>query len=767
MTGRMRVASIAVLATAALLTASPTATAQLTSSPGEAERRARKAEKLLDQGKYREAHRKAGESILIRPNVRALLVRGKVNMHWKKYDEAYNDFTMAHRLSSENTEVLEYRVHALVKSKRFKEALADLDTLEELGSSNPRYPYLKGVIYWQNLKDARKALAAFKAALRLNSSHGPTYLARARLLAESRQVPKALTDADKAVQFMPKSAAALFFRAALMRKKRKFDLAAADYREGLKLRGRAFDQRLALMEVLIQGGQETQVHDEAQICYSYVDGDRKAIPALYDAVAQALSGDEAADQAAGYLRSLFERGSRYYDFDSDEFRKIILKRGNVATARRQSALKLLDEWREAHRHWLQKRGVPRNEQGLINHALAQHKVADNSDEALKTLDRAAAKSNATAKVFLVRAFIKRQLKQHKAALRDFDEAIKRQPALATAWFGRALTQADLEAQDKALADMGKAIELDGRFWEAHYHRGKWRAERFNYDEALADYNRALAGCPSFVNALVARGLTLCILGRYREGLADFKLAVATRATWAHAQARLAQAMEATGNQKDALEHYSEAVKLSPSSGYYQNLRANFRFRRRQYTEAMEDYDWSISCSPEAVTRYIDRGNCYLAGYDFKKALADYKEADKRGFLLGKLHAAQVHILQGNYNRAWIELEDSHLDRHAATYRPMGYFLRCLLLALEGDSEFDAVMKDFEQSMEVRYRTMVFDRSYLSKYVDRLEDLAADRRARALKVFAAWNTGHIKPVKNPPAFPWAADYWGDGTNPPKK
>ena len=113
------------------------------------------------------------------------------------------------------------------------------------------------------------------------------------------------------------------------------------------------------------------------------------------------------------------------------------------------------------------------------------------------------------------------------------------------------------------------------------------------------------------------------------------------------------------------------------------------------------------------------------------------------------------------------MEDSRLEEQKATYRPMGLFLRCLLLALEGRAELDSAMKDFQESMEIEYRTMVFDRSHLKKYVDTLEDLAADRRDKALKVFAAWNTGHIKPPKNPPEFPWEADYWGDGANPPKK
>jgi len=767
MKGKTKAAVTGGLVAAVLLMAVQATTAQFNRPPQEAERKAERAEKLLEQGKYREAHAEATESIFIKATVKALLVRGRVYMHWQQYDEAYNDFTMAHGLSRENTEVLEHRVHALVKGERFKEALEDLAALEKLGPRNPRYPYLKGLVYWQNLKDLKKAMASFNAALRLNSGHGPTYLARARMLAEGRQMPRALSDADKAVQYLPESAEARFFRAGLLRRKRKFDAAAADYREGLKHRSKAFDQRLALMEVLIQGRQEAQVHDEAERCYSFARGNRRPIPALFDAVGLALSGDEHADEAAGYLRSLFERGLRRYDFDTEGVRKIVLKRGDVATSRRQSALKLLDQWREAHRHWLQKRGLPRGEEALINHALAQYLVAGKKDEAFKTLDTAAEKPDATVKVFLARAYLKGQSKMHTAARRDFDEAIKRTDTLATAWFGRAIAQARLEDLDKAIADMGRAIKLNDRFWEARYQRGRWLVEQFKYDEALSDYNQALAVRPSFVPGLTSRGVALCTVRRYREALSDFKKAVEIDLMSARSQGLLAQAMEATDKQKDALDHYSRAIKLSPRSGYYQKLRGDYRFRRREYTSALGDYDLAVSCDPEVVTRYIDRGNCYLAKGDYKKALADYKEADKRNFPLGKLYSAQAHILQNDYNRAWIELEDSRLEEQKVTYRPMGHFLRCLLLALEGGAEFDAAMKDLERSMEIEYRTMVFDRSHLRKCVDALGDLTADRRAKALKVFAAWNTGHIKPPKNPPQFPWEADYWGDGTNPPKK
>ncbi|MFZ4660890.1 MAG: tetratricopeptide repeat protein [Caldilineaceae bacterium] len=146
-------------------------------------------------------------------------------------------------------------------------------------------------------------------------------------------------------------------------------------------------------------------------------------------------------------------------------------------------------------------------------------------EALADLDRAITLDDTMAWAVAYRGETYRLLQRYEEALADFNRAIVLNEKYAWAIASRGETYNLMARYEEALADFNRVIQLDEKYTWAIASRGQVYQALKRYKEALVDFDHAIQLDEKYVWAINRRGLVYLLLGRKVEAQADLNQAL--------------------------------------------------------------------------------------------------------------------------------------------------------------------------------------------------------------------------------------------------
>ena len=187
-------------------------------------------------------------------------------------------------------------------------------------------------------------------------------------------------------------------------------------------------------------------------------------------------------------------------------------------------------------------------------------------------------------------------KDYYDAIKLYREALKIKPNWDWAYNNRGCAYDNLGQNERAIQDYDKAIELNPNGAKAYNNRGLAYAKLGQYERAIQDFDKAIELNPNLYQAYYNRGNAYYDLGQYERAIQDFN-----------------KAIELNPNFADAYYNRGNA---------YRNL--------KQYTLAIKDFNKALSLLEHPII-YNNRGLCYKALGDEKKAQADFAKAKELGY----------------------------------------------------------------------------------------------------------------------------------------
>ena len=183
-----------------------------------AEKPLSEAKTLVEKKQWSAALEKCEEAIGLNPNsAKAYYLRGRcrANLEPVDYDKAIGDYAKAKSLGSgtefpaaaDFAEVYRGRGTDLLRSKRYDEAIADLDQAGRYAPRDDRVFSRLGAA-WFNKGQLQKAIEAFAASIAINPGDPTDFVNRGNVYRNMDQFDRALADYSHAVQLDPKNAAA-------------------------------------------------------------------------------------------------------------------------------------------------------------------------------------------------------------------------------------------------------------------------------------------------------------------------------------------------------------------------------------------------------------------------------------------------------------------------------------------------------------------------------------------------------------------------------
>jgi len=202
-------------------------------------------------------------------------------------------------------------------------------------------------------------------------------------------------------------------------------------------------------------------------------------------------------------------------------------------------------------------------------------------------------------------------KQYPAALADFDQAIALNPRVAKVWVNRGNVLGAMGRNDSSLVSFDRALALKPDFADAWNNRGAVKLQMGDFAGTIADCSRAIELNPNQRDAYANRSLAYVTLRQFDKAVPDSRRAIEL----------------APGRPDNYLQYGTIGFGLS-------QLKRN--------AEAIPAYDEAIRLAPPDEPRlaayYLYRSNARFGAGDRAGALADVREAERRG-----LHADPVYM----------------------------------------------------------------------------------------------------------------------------
>ena len=167
----------------------------------------------------------------------------------------------------------------------------------------------------------------------------------------------------------------------------------------------------------------------------------------------------------------------------------------------------------------------------LNRGLAKSDL-DNPKSAIGDYDeviRLKPKNAMLASAYVRRANAKSQLEDNTGAIKDYDAAVRLVPEdidfIAYVYGRRAAVKLQLSDSKGAIEDCDAAILLDPDLAEAYKTRGEARSNLGNHSGATQDYDTAVSLRPDYAEVYYKRGCAKVEIGNVLEAKADFRAAL--------------------------------------------------------------------------------------------------------------------------------------------------------------------------------------------------------------------------------------------------
>jgi tetratricopeptide (TPR) repeat protein/ADP-heptose:LPS heptosyltransferase len=249
--------------------------------------------------------------------------------------------------------------------------------------------------------------------------------------------------------------------------------------------------------------------------------------------------------------------------------------------------------------------------------------------------------------------------------------------------------------DAAIASIERAVRLKPDWPEALTNLGAMHAEQGRLKEAVACFRQALAVAPNLAATHANLGSALVKLGQPAEAEQSFRLALRLQPDSADIHANLGVALTEQGRLEEALACYDHALRLRSdlaSAHYHRGLTLSRQKKWEQAVasyrqavhyqpayvdainnlgaaleqlgrldEALACYDQTLRLKPDYAEGYNNRASALSQQGRLQEALADYDRALrlKPDFAEAHHSRAMLWLVQGDYDRGWLELEWRH------------------------------------------------------------------------------------------------------------
>jgi tetratricopeptide (TPR) repeat protein len=332
-------------------------------------------------------------------------------------------------------------------------------------------------------KEIEAAYADGGEAIKLDPSRANTYETRARILANAREIDRAIEDYTAAINLEP-NAYRFFERGELYRKKGEQGLAIADYKE-----------------TVTRLNKEIVAHPDSPWLYRSRSNAHRNLGEIDKALSdfgEFLKRKKASDDAR-----IGERGDLYLrkgDFDRAiaDYSEAINKQPDSTDRydKRALAYRLKGDYKRAILDYDQMvRLDDENPETYIGRGLA-YIAAGKPERAVIDFTRAIDIYPEDATAFYNRAQAERERGNFEVAIGDYSAAIERNPRYAIAFNSRGRAYLAQNDVTRALADFNEAIRLDPKFGAAYCNRGVLHQVAGRMDDAIEDFGRAISTDPT-------------------------------------------------------------------------------------------------------------------------------------------------------------------------------------------------------------------------------------------------------------------------------
>ena len=198
---------------------------------------------------------------------------------------------------------------------------------------------------------------------------------------------------------------------------------------------------------------------------------------------------------------------------------------------------------------------------------------------------------------------------------------------------------DYEILDDAIGHLRRAVELDPDNSNYVYWLGRALDVRGHEDEALEYLDKAIEMAPDFAKAHKRRGLVLAERGDVDDATAAFERARELDPADSGVHLQLGNLVLETDPEK-ARGLYEQAVELNPtsSSAYHGLSQALMQLGDTEGAEEARELADTYAAQRETLQELVRLAN------------------DNPGNVEAQFDAAEMHVLLGNYESAWLMLE---------------------------------------------------------------------------------------------------------------
>jgi tetratricopeptide (TPR) repeat protein len=217
--------------------------------------------------------------------------------------------------------------------------------------------------------------------------------------------------------------------------------------------------------------------------------------------------------------------------------------------------------------------------------------------------------------------------------------------------GNALRQAGQLRQ--AVAALEQALQLKPDYAGALNSLGSVLHEAGDTAAAVAAFRRAITIDSSYAEAHNNLGNALLTL-QPAEAVRCFRRAIELKGSYADAHYNLGNALQSSGDHESAVASYRRAVELDGGHALAHHNLGNALLERGELEAASRSFREAIAAKPDYLKALSSLGVTLHEQGLWREAIASYESAlaQDAEFADAQYNLAQVHLFQGDYERAW-------------------------------------------------------------------------------------------------------------------
>lgn len=494
-----------------------------------------------------------------------------------KKDELWKTLELMKELFPEAAATWYLRAMHQTQQERYREALEDVDQLEEVSGTSWNVIQLRSHLLYQ-LGQISEALAVVDEALEQQPDDIAIRLLRAEYYYGLNKFEMAIEDCQRVIERVPEYPYAHQLLAATFLENGDYDAAIQSAQKAVDLS----ESTSYLMGLL---GSAHLMKQEEEIAESYLiqacEADPSNIQARYR-LSQLRANQGDLDKAIAELDVILA--------ENPQHATVLLTRG-------YNYLSLRD-YEKANEDFTSVIALlPKSVAGLRGKAIA-----------LEALDR------------------------RKDALHYYDQALEVDPEDADSLVGRSRLRMSDNNMEAAERDLNSVLESMPDSIQALYMRAQVNMHSGKLDQAISDFNEILKNNPDFTPALIGRSAVWNQKGEIEKSQDDLDAAIQSAPEQAEESdySRLLQIAHLAFVQEkydETIAAANEAIAASEEHTHAIRIRAGAYWYLDQFAEALEDYDQLIKAAETGDPGLLNgRGQAYCELGEFDLALADLQEA---------------------------------------------------------------------------------------------------------------------------------------------